>query len=223
MPYISAYLHHSYDAHNRIGADEGGGTVYAELTSPELALTAPATFATLLTAHASLAETYTGTWNSTYDEVTIGATGVFDLYMPGSIDTYFGLDSDTALSIYTSFATPQAIVPTVSVDVEIAEPGERVDLRVWRHERSDALWWGNHTTHRVTLLLTQANAQLLLEGPCSRGRVRIYQTETPSTETAYSASNVGGYIDGYVVGVTAVDSRGESDQLCRVSMIVGVP
>lgn len=221
MPYVSAYLHHTFDAHNRIGTDEGGGTVYAELTSPELAITAPATFATLLTAAG--AETYTGSWASDYSAMTLSATGLFDLDMPGSVDTYLGLSSGSGASSYTGSGTPRAIVPTVSVDVEIAEPGERVDLRVWRHERSDALWWGNHTTHRVTLLLTQANADLLLEGPCSRGRVRIYQTETPSTETAYSASNVGGYLDGYVVGITAVDSLGESDQLCRVSMIVGVP
>jgi len=220
MPYVSAYLHHTYDAHNRIGVDEGAGTIYAELTSPELALTAPATFATLLTAAAT--QPYIGGWAIDYSSMTLRSTGIFDLTMPGSIDDYLGLDSDTGAITYTG-STPRAIVPTVSVDVEIAEPGERVDLRVWRHERSDALWWGNHTTHRVTLLLTQANADLLLEGPCSRGRVRIYQTETPSTETAYSVSNVGGYLDGYVVGITAVDSLGESDQLCRVSMIVGVP
>ena len=221
MPYVSAYLHHSYNAHNRIGTDEGGGTVYAELTAPELAITAPATFATLLTAVG--ANTYIASWASDYSAMTLVGSNTFDLTMPGSIDDYLGLSSGAGLQTYTGSGIPRAIVPTVSVDVEIAEPGERVDLRVWRHERSDALWWGNHTTHRVTLLLTQANAALLLEGPCSRGRVRIYQTETPSTESAYSASNVGGYLDGYVVGITAVDSLGESDQLCRVSMIVGVP
>lgn len=220
MPYVSAYLHHTYDAHNRIGVDEGAGTIYAELTSPELALTAPATFATLLTAVG--ANTYIASWASDYSAMVLVGSNTFDLTMPGSIDDYLGLSSGAGLQTYTG-GTPSAIVPTVSVDVEIAEPGERVDLRVWRHERSDALWWGNHTTHRVTLLLTQANAALLLEGPCSRGRVRIYQTETPSTETAYSASDVGGYLDGYVVGITAVESLGESDQLCRVSMIVGVP
>ena len=220
MPYVSAYLHHTYDAHNRIGVDEGAGTIYAELTSPELALTAPATFATLLTAVG--ANTYIASWASDYSAMVLVGSNTFDLTMPGSIDDYLGLSSGAGLQTYTG-GTPSAIVPTVSVDVEIAEPGERVDLRVWRHERSDALWWGNHTTHRVTLLLTQANAELLLGGPCSRGRVRIYQTETPSTETAYSASNVGGYLDGYVVGITAVESLGESDQLCRVSMIVGVP
>jgi hypothetical protein len=220
MPYVSAYLHHTYNAHNRIGTDEGGGTVYAELTSPELATTAPGTFATLLTAVG--ANTYIASWASDYSAMVLVGSNTFDLTMPGSIDDYLGLSSGAGLQTYTG-GTPSAIVPTVSVDVEIAEPGERVDLRVWRHERSDALWWGNHTTHRVTLLLTQANAALLLEGPCSRGRVRIYQTETPTTETAYSANNVGGYLDGYVVGITAVESLGESDQLCRVSMIVGVP
>jgi hypothetical protein len=223
MPYVSSYLHHTYDAHNRVGADEGGGTQYGTLTSPELALTAPATFATLLTANASLAETYTGSWSSDYSAVTISATGVFNLDMPGSVDTYLGLDSGSGASSYTGSGTPRAIVPTVAVGIDIAEPGERVDLRVWRHERSDALWWGNHTTHRVELLLTQAAADLLLEGPCSRGRVRIYQTESPTAETAYSASNVGGYLDGYVVGVTEVVGLGESDQLVRVVLLVGVP
>ncbi len=222
MPYVSAYLHHTYDAHNRVGADEGGGMEYGTLTSPELALTAPSTFASLLTANASLAETYTGSWASDYSAMTLSATGAFSLDMPGSVDDYLGLDSDTGSSSYTG-STPRAIVPTVAVGIDIADPGERVDLRVWRHERSDALWWGNHTTHRVELLLTQAAADLLLEGPCSRGRVRIYQTETPATETAYSASNVGGYLDGYVIGITSVEGLGESDQLVRVVLIVGVP
>jgi hypothetical protein len=100
------------------------------------------------------------------------------------------------------------------------------DLLVDRQARGLGYVWGDARIWRWTLALSLAAYESLragarTEGWCGRGKVTI-SSAGPSTYLAggaWSPSNLDGYIDGYVLGVSEPDwIDPETRQSCQVSI-----
>lgn len=127
---------------------------------------------------------------------------------------------------WTGASPPACVMPLAGVTVEPAEDGDRVDLQAYRHRRSIATVWGNHALQRVTLVGSiqggfGANGQATAAAFCLNGRLRIYQGD--SNTQPYSPSNVGGYVDGFVIAATDPTEDGDLGEFVTLKLLMAVP
>jgi len=202
-----------------------GTTTYARPLVPELFETQLATWAASLSAappQGAPAGTYTITYDETTQRVTIAGSVLFAPVMVGNLAKWLGFTQslvgwDTS---WTGESAPAAIAELAGVTVEPATDAARVDLTSYRHGRSIAVAWGNHGTHRARLVFTRSTTLAQIKaGFLTTGRVRLWQC---GDATAYSASNPGGYVDGYVVAANEPTESGDIGELWTLDLVVGV-
>lgn len=103
----------------------------------------------------------------------------------------------------TSERPPPAAIPLMSVSWERIDRAIETTIAVDRHQRGHGYVFGDNDLMRFRLLLHVQALRSLREGWCLSGQV-IVSTKSPSTfstDSAWSASNTDGYIQGYVVGM----------------------
>jgi hypothetical protein len=193
-------------------------------TVPELFLTQLATWQSELDSHTP-AGLYSITYDATARRVTIASTNAtnFRPVMPTVSSPKWSGFTQTLAGFATSWTAddaPGALAELIGVTVEPAEDAARVELSEYRHGRSVAIAWGNHQVHRVQLWFDRSVLPLIEYGYLTTGRVRIWQF---GDGTAYSPSNVDGYVDGFVLDASNPREDGDDGGLWTLELVVAVP
>lgn len=200
-----------------------GTTTEARPATPELFETQLTTWQTHLFTYTP-AGIYTCTYDASTQRVTIATSNAvnFRPVMDGNLASWLGFTQVLAgwADSWTGASAPAAVAELLAVTVEPAEDAARVDLSEYRHGRAVATVWGNHQVHRVRLVFSRTTTLAQIQaGYLQAGRVRIWQA---GDATAYSATNVDGFIDGYVLAADDPSEDGDIGELWGLSMLVGV-
>ena len=187
---------------------------------PELFSAQLATWETHLATYA--AGTYTCTYSAATQRVILSSSVSFQPVMSGNLASWLGFTQTIAgnSTSWEGASAPNAIAELLAVTVEPAEDGARVDLAEYRHGRAVATVWGNHQMHRVKLVFSRTTTLAQIKtGYLTAGRVRIWQA---GDATAYSATNIDGYIDGYVIAADDPTEDGDIGELWTLDLLIGV-
>lgn len=204
-----------------------GTTTYARPLVPELFDDQIVTIAASWSAIApqgAPAGLYSITYSQTTQRVTIASTNGTSHrpVMVGNTATWLGFTQDLSAGWATSWEAddrPTCVAELLGVTVEPAEDAAQVDLAEYRHGRAVATVWGNHQLHRVQLVFSASTKDQIKAGYLTTGRVRIWQCDDV---TAYSPTNVDGYIDGWIVAADEPTEDGDVGELWTLNLVVGV-
>jgi hypothetical protein len=211
-----------------IEENDPGTTVYVRIVTPT-SLYLPgggdqlATWAGLLATYTDSGDAYTCTYDTTTRRITIASAGAaFRPVMVGDGAVWLGFTQsmvgyDTS---WTGESMPAGVAELLTATVEPAEDGSRIDLHEYRHGRAVAVAWGNHQVHKCTLYLDGNSLGAFDPGYLMAGRVRIQQG---ADTAAYSATNIDGVIDGFVVATDDITEEDDIGGSWSVSMLVAVP
>lgn len=231
---VEAYLYTSgesgvLDATQRLTVVEQTGpvTVHAVLPAPARLSDAIATLEAALNASA-LNNTYALTWDAAAQAVKIARTAGVSTFTPtaqGDLWRAFGWASATpatAVTSYTPTGPSRARFDGLRVGAPPIREGSRVDLTRYAHGRSEVLAFGNHDLFSVVLYLPAGTtASAFVESYCTAGRLRIWQDQTLGG--AWTPTYEEGYLDGFVVAVSELETIGVSEQWVRLRMLLAVP
>ncbi len=169
---------------------------------------------------------YAITYSTTTQRVTIASTNgvAFRPVMVGQGNVYLGFTQDLSsaagwATTWTGASAPRGVVELVGLTVKPAEDGAKVTLTRYRHGRGVATGWGNTYVHHVTIWMRAEDGITgnLNKGWCVTGRVRFYQG---ATLTAYSPTNLAGYLDGYVVNASGLKAYGTSEDFLTMDLTI---
>ena len=198
-------------------------TTYARPIVPTLFTTQLSAWTTTLSLEAP-AGVYACSYDAVTQRVTIESTNAtaFRPVMSGNAAVWLGFSQTLAgyALTWTGESAPAAVAELVGAMVQPAEDAARVDLERYRHGRAVAVAWGNHQTHRVRLVFARSTAlDAIAAGYLTTGRVRVWQC---GDLTAYSPTNIDGYIDGYVIAADDPIESGDVGELWTLDLVVGV-
>jgi len=169
-----------------------------------------------------------GLYSFTYDDgarrlsVQSENSVAFRPQMSGTSAAWFGFTQDLSsgwATDWTAASAPAGVADLFAVEVAPAEDAARVDLAEYRHGRAVATVWGNRQVHRVKLTFRSSTKAQIEAGYLTSGRVRIWQN---GDSTVYSATNVDGYIDGWIGAAGEITEDGDVGGLWTISLVVGV-
>ena len=212
---------------NTIFVNEGGANYYARTQMTLLFDDALTAWETELNSAAGLSGTYSVSYNTTTNRVTISSNVSFSLGFIGNTATILGFSSNSYASATsrTGEQVPAGKIKLLGRTMAPAEHGEQVEVRTYRHQRALSIGWGNMQIFKIKLFFTSDQVPALLpkyaadkSGYCLTGRVRI----TGLDSGAYSPTNVDGYTEGYVVTTEALEAAGDTEGFFSLSMVLGV-
>ena len=228
MAYLEAYLYGSgaatgtvaaMDTYHTIGINEGAGIVRCRINASGLWSSALTTLQTNVNG-STLAGTYTITQSA--GVVTIAGTVAHTLHLYGSAGPMLGYALTTygsALS-HTADRRPAGRIELQAYECQILQNADRAELRQYRHGRAMGLGFGNIDLYRTSIYITSGDYQAALaEGYALTGRIRIVGDGVG----AYSAANLDGYVDGFVVSTPELETYGDAERYARISLVVAVP
>jgi hypothetical protein len=216
------------DATASLTVTEPGPTSYtARLAAPALLSTALTQWTALLNAGASgLAGTYSLTWDSSAQAVTISASGVasFAVEFVGNLHQALGFSSATGHTGALTYTGDQQALARFD-DLRWSSGGllpheDRAAISEYRHGRVRAIAWAQVDTAEGRLHVQGSRIDALLASYCSAGRVRVYQDE--SNANAYSVAEPGGYLDGYVLALDDVEYPQARSAWASARLLIGV-
>lgn len=196
-------------------------------------LGAPAVFSTALTAWASIlnattpAGLYAITYSSTTRRVTIASTNAVNFRPDWSgpdaeLARWLGFDPAAVYGFATSHvgtAIPLGCVELLGVELEAPEDAARVELQQVRLGRAVAAVFGNHQLSKAELVISRG-ATPASWAWLTTGRVRVYPT---ADTNPYSATNLDGYLDGYVVEQPGWEQLGTDEGLAVLQLQLALP
>jgi len=169
---------------------------------------------------------YDISYSATTQRVSVETTNAVDHrpQMPANSALWFGFSQDLSAGAGFSDAwqaddPPAGLVELFAVEVSPALDAARVDLGKYRHGRAVATVWGNRQAHMVRLYFRSSAKDQIEAGFVTSGRVRIWQC---GDGTAYSPTNVDGFIDGWVLASDNIKEDGDVGGLWSIDMVVGV-
>jgi hypothetical protein len=166
---------------------------------------------------------YSCAYSATSKRVTIATTNgvAFKPSPVGNELDYLGITQAIGgyATSWEGASAPLGIAELLGVTVEPAEDWAVSDLTRYRHGRAVAPAWGNHQVHAVKLFARSSATAALAAGYLTTGRVRIYQGDTGS---AYSPTNIDGYVDGYVLAASDLETDGDDESLWILDLLVAV-
>lgn len=167
---------------------------------------------------------YSVAWNSTINAVTISNSGTFTLTFTGNMHQALGFSTATGYTGADTYNGDQQALgryDVLAIECALLTDGAAVDHREWRHARAEVLAFGNCDLFRTRIYMSQAEAASFLASYCAAGRVRLYPDS--DTTTAWSATNPAGYVDGYVVALSDLETAGFAEEVVAVSMAIARP
>ena len=200
----------------------GGASATVRLDKPYVFSDALSAFQTLLNASA-LNDAYTVAYSAITEAVSITAAGgagvtAIAIAWIGNLGNVLGFSGNVSGALtHSSDQTPSGRVELWGVESDIPQRHDRVAFDEFRMGRSEALHWGAFDTVRLGLWIeSDKSAAFLDAGYCITGRVRVYQS---STATAYSPSNVDGYLDVWVASQPIERTHRKDEGLIRVDVV----
>jgi|DEB0MinimDraft_10_1074344.scaffolds.fasta_scaffold13240_2 hypothetical protein len=210
------------DATATLAITDAGGTDTFTLTEPLLLTDALSDWQTQIDSSATLVDSYTIAWSSNAVMVTNDNANTFTLALSGNLATALGFSStpQTGADSYSSDQTPLVRFDDIRVQVTPPTSGGDVALREYAHGRARSIAFGAVDVFACRLWVPHAVAGALFGGYCASGKVRLWCDS--SNGSAYSSSNLGGYLDGYVLALT--DQRDTSGKVWAVAdLSLGYP
>ncbi len=207
-----------------ITVTEPGPVVYtARLLSPALFGDALTALAASLTASA-LAGTYSLTWSTTAQAVTISATGVasFEVVFGGNLAAALGFASSsghTGAATYTGTQQALGRFDALRLDSHGLQVRDDVDLRAYRHGRHRAVAWSQLDTLEGRAYATRSRMDALLRSYCAAGLVRLHLDE--AVAAAWAVDTPAGYLDATVIALDQVE-HAERRGLSSARIVLGV-
>ena len=203
-------------ANQTLGTASG---TYVRPTTPQRFTDQLATWKTQLDAAIPGGAPWVCSYSSTTRRVTIASAGLaWAPVTPGNTDQWLGYLASISASTYKGANAPAGRAELLGVTVEAADDWTQTELAKYRHGRANAIVWGNHQVHKVTLHASPDGYYSIGIGYLQSGRVRIYQDS--ANTSPYAVDNLGGYVDGYVIACGPAVEQGE--QWWSWEMLVGV-
>ena len=238
MSYLEGYLYSegpasssSYEGKlntaNTIVVNEGSGYFYARLQSGLRFTDALAAWVVELNAAAPLSGVYTVSLDLVTNRVTIATTNAvsFTLSLQGNLSRALGFASTSYASAvsHTGETTPGAHIKLVARECHPASPSEQVEMRTYRHQRAYSVGFSNATIWKLQLYFTSSDLPAAFSrdataksGYALTGKVRLSGNGSP-----YSATNLEGHLDGFVVGTGNLRGSGDAEEFIRLTMLLG--
>ena len=198
-----------------------------------ITLATPALFSDALIALTALlnasgvANTYAITYDATTQRVSFRRTAgasTFTVVLTGAMSRVWGFASGAltpAATTFTGTLQPLARFDSIRIDVQPVQEGGKVDLTSYRLGRSEALAFGNHNLHRVMVFLPAVAGGNYAESYCIAGRLRIWQDANLGGAWSYDIPS--GYLDGWVVAVSSLETVAVAEEWVRFRLLVAVP
>jgi len=124
-------------------------------------------------------------------------------------------------STITGDVPPAAACPLNGAHFSNPIPGKKPELRTFRHSRGRSVSWGSGTRYAVNTLADYANADRILGGPLSTGKVRIGDY---TASTVYGPTTLGGYLDGFVTNQPTIEVfQGDVEQTIDLQFVINAP
>lgn len=205
--------------------EPGPTTATVRLAAPALLSDALTQWAALLNA-AGLAGTYSLTWSTANQSVTISATGVasFTVAFAGNLHQALGFSTATGHTGATTYSGDVQALARFD-DLRWASSGllpydDRAELSEYRHGRVRAIAWQQVDVAEGRLYVQASRVARFLASYCTAGRVRVYQDE--ANASAYSTSEPGGYLDGFVLALDGVEYPATGSGYANARLLIGV-
>ena len=116
---------------------------------------------------------------------------------------------------------PKSLCPLIKAHYSNPVPGNKPELRTYRHGRANSVSWGKGTRYQIETIVLYENAERILSGSLSSGKVRV---GLYSASSAYSGSNQTGYLDGFIIGQPSVEVlQDEQENHCVITFVLSVP
>jgi len=226
----SASLGEAFEVANIVGAIVDGYTGYARLAAPVRFAAALVEWSAALTAYFAAEGVATPGVTLAYDAaaqrvtVQVDDAGGGDLLLPGSMAAYLGItQASPGGLIITGESMPAGCVGIMGARILPPADAARVTMDRLRHGRTDVVAWGNVAAQSVRVYLTRADrAAWESAGWCMTGRIRIVQGDGGAFDSAYSATNLAGYLDGYVFGATKPEPLDRTESVYAVDLSLAV-
>jgi hypothetical protein len=205
------------EANQTLGTASG---TYVRPSTPQRFTDQLATWKAQLDAAIPAAAPWVCSYSATTKRVTLASNGAaWTPVLPGNVATWIGFGAYGGTgSSWTGTYIPGARAELIGATVEVAEDWTQTELAQYRHGRANAVVWGNHQVHKVTLHGMLDGYEAIKPGYLQSGRVRIYQDA--AITIPYAVDNLGGYIDGYVIACGPAVEQGE--RWWSWDMLVGV-
>jgi hypothetical protein len=182
-------------------------------------------FADALTEWTSdLGGAYAVTWDSTANAVKVANSTSFTLTFTGNLHNALGFSASSGYTGQTSYTGDQQALgryDVLKIECSTLEDGAQPDLRQYRHLRAEVLAFGTVDLYRCRIYMTQAQATSYLSSYCAAGKIRLYQDSDETS--AWSATNVDGYLDGWIVALSDLETHGHAEEVVSVSLVLAVP
>ena len=205
-PMVQGYFYHSLDGFRSIKVSENGSDWYTlTLGASVIVSDALTAWQTLANAHGSLSGTYAFSWSA--GVATFLGSGALHLELMHDLDTALGFASATmsGATTYSGSLSPYALNP-IGITYDAPRPLEEVKSKAYRYERQTYLahHYANETT--IEVFCTSAHAEIMLASGLFAGRIRVYCDATAAS--AYSVTNLTGYLDVYPFSIEQVETMG---------------
>ena len=203
----------AYATTSTLTLNVGAGPVYVRSSAPANFDDFAADLITQATANVPSGAPWSFRYDANSKRFTIesGTGGTFSYALGGNLAAYLGMGAtgDSA-STYAGWKAPQGVLECLSIEVDPPQDASRMDLATFRHGRSLATIWGSVMTFRCRAWISSADRAAWQAGYLTTGKVRVYQAG--GALTPYSATNIGGYLEGFIVhtGELAVHGQNES-------------
>jgi hypothetical protein len=209
-----------------------GGAVKVRHSTPQRLEEALASWKAALDTAKPAGAPWALSYSSTTKRVTIASAGpIFSLAFPGTVGQWLGFTAGTVTgaATYTGDSAPAGLVQC-AVGAELPEAVERTDTTAIRHGRAYSYAWWQIDRWTFDVMIDrgaypwQAQQSRDYSDPAGgwvlTGRVRVYGSA--GSASVFSASNVSGYVDGFV---SAAESEvvAQGERWLRVRLTVLAP
>ena len=169
-------------------------------------------------------------WSLRYDE-----TADRVLFTPGTGSLAITLESDSMADLLgfsskviglssseiTSNVGPAGCCAIQKAHFSNPIPGKKPRLEVYRHGRARSVAWGGGVKYTVKTFSSYSNANRIVSGPLSSGKIRIGAWDASSI---YKPTDLGGYLDGFLIGQPTIEPlQGNVESNLELDLIVISP
>lgn len=200
--------------------DIGGGPVTVRQTAPATFLNQLGNLKARADALVGAQAPWTFAYDATTQRVTIASNGGnFAYSLIGNLAALLGMPSTGAgASHFIGTSAPIGLIDLRGCEVEPPQDASRLDLQRYRHGRVVVAAWGCAQTFKARIWLAAADVATWQQGYIMAGKVRL--TQASGGGSAYSPTNLGGYVDGWIVSSGRPVYYGQREDVVSIDLVI---
>ena len=210
------FLYSGFSSLDEISIDEGSGAVAFSRTATETVSGALSTWQEAFNASGLLSGAYVLSYSDIGSTVRFSSDVAFSISFGGSTHKALGFNETSAsATVHNSPNAPGAAFscPGITYTAPMAIEQESFTVRRWGRHKGYV--WHQAKKTQVQVTLERSTYESLLDGPIFSSKVRI--SPDVSNGSAYSATNLDGYLDLYARSILSAETLGVSDGYMRVT------